>query len=222
MLPHPSSSQVTTSIAPPSTTASVPITTTTNTTNTSASTSTPTPTATPTPTSTPTPTPASIATPAPSSAAPTGGAVLKRPAASDLQRIAGTSATPSVKRQATASGNYNVRSNPTPNPSSFESPAPSHPRQVPQPQRLQQQQQHLYLQQHPTPAMMPAAPALITEDQLHGRTPEELIATILRLQSQQQQFVAQINAQYEHISQQLQDLRGSLIASHQAAASVRN
>jgi hypothetical protein len=68
--------------------------------------------------------------------------------------------------------------------------------------------------------MMPT-PAFITEDQLHGRTPEQLIATILHLQNQHQQFIVQINAQYESINQQLNELRGSLIASHHAAASVR-
>ncbi|KAI1810520.1 transcriptional activator of glycolytic enzymes-domain-containing protein [Poronia punctata] len=180
MPPIPSLGQVTDSIASPSTSALIHITTTNS--NTTASTSTPTPTTTPTPASTPTPTPApaTITTPAPRSAAVTRGAV-KRPATSDLQRIAGTSATPSSKkRQATASGSYNPP---------------------------------------PPPAMMPV-PALVTEEQLHGQTPEQLIATILQLQSQQQQFFAQINAQYEHINQQLQDLRGSLIASHQAAASA--
>lgn len=69
--------------------------------------------------------------------------------------------------------------------------------------------------------MMPApAPAPITEDQLHGRTPEQLIATILQLQNQHQHFLAQINAQYESINQQLSELRGGLIASHHAAASA--
>ncbi|KAI8628795.1 transcriptional activator of glycolytic enzymes-domain-containing protein [Xylariaceae sp. FL1651] len=183
MLPRPLTSQVTTSIAPPSTvaaatTAPAPITTTTTTTTTT-----------------------STATPSPGPAALTGAKALKRPAASDLQRIAGTSATPS-KRQATASGNYNVRSIPISR-DPFTTPASSVPQSLLQ----------------PSSAMMPA-PALLTEDQLHGRTPEQLIATILQLQSQHQQFLVQINAQYESINQQLNELRGSLVASYQAAASA--
>ncbi|KAI1750748.1 transcriptional activator of glycolytic enzymes-domain-containing protein [Xylaria castorea] len=203
MLPQlASTSQVTSSIAPPSTlaaaastTAQIPIATTTIT-----------PTA-----------PTNSATPAPGPAARTGASALKRPAASDLQRIAGTSATPS-KRRATGSGNYGVRSVPNltsasaiaGDPGRIEVPASSHPQQL--------------LLFQPSPAMMPApAPASavpLTEDQLHGRTPEQLIATILQLQTQHHQFVVQINAQYESINQQLNDLRGSLIASHQAAASA--
>ncbi|KAI0454180.1 transcriptional activator of glycolytic enzymes-domain-containing protein [Xylaria acuta] len=201
MLPQlASTSQVTSSIAPPSTLAAA------------ASTTAPIPIATTATTTTTTPaTPTSSATPAPGPAARTGASALKRPAASDLQRSAGTSATPS-KRRATGSGNYGVRSIPNPtsagagDPGRIETPASSHPQLLFQ----------------PSPAMMPApAPALpLTEDQLHGRTPEQLIATILQLQTQHQQFVVQINAQYESISQQLNDLRGSLIASHQAAASA--
>lgn len=64
-------------------------------------------------------------------------------------------------------------------------------------------------------------PAVVTEEQLLGRTPEQLIATILQIQMQHQQYVAHISAQFDTISQQLNDLRGSLVASHQAAASVR-
>ncbi|KAI1275949.1 transcriptional activator of glycolytic enzymes-domain-containing protein [Xylaria sp. FL0933] len=188
-----------------------------------------------TPTLTPTPAPAPItttfpttiststATPTPGPAAPTGASALKRPAASDLQHIAGTSATPS-KRQATGSGNPGLRSvnvsaantATSTDPSRFESPALRSPH--PQLQFFK-----------PSPAAatvmarMPApapVPALITEEQLHDRTPEQLIATILQLQSQHHQFLAQINAQYEAISQQLTDLRTSLVASHQAAASA--
>ncbi|KAI0858427.1 transcriptional activator of glycolytic enzymes-domain-containing protein [Xylaria cubensis] len=208
MLPQlASTSQVASSIAPPSTlaaaaastTAPIPIATTTTTTTAATTTTTTTPTA-----------PTSSATPAPGPAARTGASALKRPAASDLQRSAGTSATPS-KRRATGSGNYGVRSIPitiSAGPGRIEVPASSHP-------------QLLF---HPPPAMMPApAPVPVvplTEDQLHGRTPEQLIATILQLQTQHQQFIMQINAQYENITQQLNDLRGSLIASHHAAASA--
>ncbi|KAI1421130.1 transcriptional activator of glycolytic enzymes-domain-containing protein [Xylaria sp. FL1777] len=227
MPPQPSSaSQVTSSssssgTAPPSTvaastTAPIPSATTTTTTTTSIPTTIPT-------------IPTSTATPAPGPAAPTGAIALKRPAASDLQRIAGTSATPS-KRQATGSGNYSARSIPNPtsaasaiasasagasassDPSRFESPTlRSHPQLFFKPSLAT------------ATATMPApapAPALITEDQLHDRTPEQLIATILQLQNQHQHFLAQINAQYESINQQLTDLRSGLVASHQAAASA--
>lgn len=60
-----------------------------------------------------------------------------------------------------------------------------------------------------------------------GRTAEQLISTILQVQAQHQQSVAAISAQYESVSQQLSELRGSLAAffngqaaSHQAVASV--
>ncbi|KAI0872431.1 transcriptional activator of glycolytic enzymes-domain-containing protein [Hypoxylon argillaceum] len=223
-----STSQVTTSsnsssIAPPSTaaaptTAPTPIATTTPTATTTATatttvaatttTTTSIPATAATPTTTTITPPTSTATPAPGPAALTGAIALKRPAASDLQRIAGTSATPS-KRRATGSSNYGVRSVPNPptsarDPGRFDSPAFSHI-QAPVFQPL---------------PVMPAPAALITEDQLHGRTPEQLIATILQLQHQHQQFLMQINAQYESINQQLSDLRGGLIASHQAAASA--
>lgn len=59
-----------------------------------------------------------------------------------------------------------------------------------------------------------------------GRTPEQLMATILQVQALHQQYVASISAQYETISHQLKELRSSLAAfysgqaaSHQAAAS---
>ncbi|KAI0103065.1 transcriptional activator of glycolytic enzymes-domain-containing protein [Nemania sp. FL0031] len=189
-----------------------------NSTTTSTTAATTTPTTTTVPATTATTTPTSTATSTPGPAALTGAIALKRPAASDLQRITGTSATPS-KRRATGSSNYGVRSIPNPpsarEPGRFESPALSHPQAQAQ---AQAQVQALALFQ-PPPAMMPA-PALITEDQLHGRTPEQLIATILQLQNQHQQFLVQINAQYESINQQLSDLRGGLIASHQAAASA--
>ncbi|KAI1076931.1 transcriptional activator of glycolytic enzymes-domain-containing protein [Whalleya microplaca] len=67
---------------------------------------------------------------------------------------------------------------------------------------------------------MSALPAAVTEDQLLGKTPEQLIATILQVQMQHQHCFARISAQYDTINQQLNDLRGALIASHQAAASA--
>ncbi|KAI0390087.1 transcriptional activator of glycolytic enzymes-domain-containing protein [Xylariaceae sp. FL0594] len=226
MVPHPLSSQVSTSIATLPTTASIPITTTATatavTSSTNTNTSVYTPTSTPTTptssTSTATPTPATPALCVAAPATNTGGPVLKRKASSELDRITSTTATPSAKRQATASRDYNVAFDPGPDPSTFETPLASQPQQVPQ--RPQGPQQNPCLPQHLPASMLPANPALVSEDQLHGRTPEQLIATILQLQSQQQQFVSQINAQYEHINQQLQDLRGSLIASHHAAASA--
>ncbi|KAI1111490.1 transcriptional activator of glycolytic enzymes-domain-containing protein [Nemania sp. NC0429] len=212
------STSTTTSTNSNSSSSTTTTTTTTNTTPaTTAATTTTTTVATTAPTAPTAPAaPTSTATPAPGPAALTGARTLKRPAASDLQRIAGTSATPS-KRRATITGPaagpslYGARSIPNPpsasprDPGRCEPPAFSHPQLVLQ----------------PSPAMMPApAPAPITEDQLHGRTPEQLIATILQLQNQHQHFLAQINAQYESINQQLSELRGGLIASHHAAASA--
>ncbi|KAI1326526.1 transcriptional activator of glycolytic enzymes-domain-containing protein [Xylariaceae sp. FL0255] len=141
---------------------------------------------------------------APGPAARTGASTLKRPAASDLQRIAGTTSTPS-KRQATGSGNLSAGS--VPSPSLLSSISPT----------IAAARTQLILQ--PFPAMMPAS-APITKDQLQHRTTDELIGTILDLQAQHQQVIAQINAQYENINQQLNELRGSLVASHQAAATA--
>ncbi|KAI1088996.1 transcriptional activator of glycolytic enzymes-domain-containing protein [Rostrohypoxylon terebratum] len=151
--------------------------------------------------------------PGPGPAAPTGatGATLKRPAAADLQRSAGTSATPS-KRQATSS----TRANPIPNPSPLaaaSAAAASSSSLSATPTTTATQS---YLQPH---AVM-SLPALITEEQLLGRSPEQLIATILQIQMQHQHYVAHISSQFDAISQQLNDLRGSLIASHHAAASA--
>ncbi|KAI1432546.1 transcriptional activator of glycolytic enzymes-domain-containing protein [Xylaria sp. CBS 124048] len=151
--------------------------------------------------------PAPLANTAASTSQPTaltGSIAPKRPAASDPQLIAGPSAT-SSKRQAIGTGAnpFPYTGRPIPNPGQQTHIGPS-------------QAQYFY---RPIPTMMPT-PGLLTEDQLHGRTPEQLIATILQLQAQHQQFVAQINVQYEHINKQLDDLRGSLIASHHAAASA--
>ncbi|KAI0544757.1 transcriptional activator of glycolytic enzymes-domain-containing protein [Xylaria curta] len=227
MLPQlASTSQVTSSssIAPPSTslaaaastTAPIPIATTTTTATTTAVAA----------TTTPNTAPTSSATPAPGPAARTGASSLKRPAASDLQRIAGTSATPSKKR-ATGSGNFGLRSVPNPTSTSASASGASASVSPGDPGRIEvpaSSHSRLLFQPSPAAAMMPApAPVPVvplTEDQLHGRTPEQLIATILQLQTQHQQFVVQINAQYESINQQLNDLRGSLIASHHAAASA--
>ncbi|CAJ2504769.1 Uu.00g121630.m01.CDS01 [Anthostomella pinea] len=163
------------------------------------------------------PTPTST-TPAPGPAAAVAGAAtqptLKRPAASDLQRSAGASATPS-KRQATASSNNNTRT--IPNPSPFQTPFQS-PFQMPAASSSAAAAPRTQLQFQP--AMPLPMPAVVTEDQLQGRSPEQLIATILQIQAQNQQYVAQINAQYDNINQQLNELRGSLVASHQAAASA--
>ncbi|KAI1483204.1 hypothetical protein K445DRAFT_27434 [Daldinia sp. EC12] len=138
------------------------------------------------------------------------GASLKRPAAADLQRTAGASVIPS-KRQATSS----TRTNPIPNPSPLAAApiiAPSSSASAP-PTTTATPSYH-----QPQAAM--SLPAMVTEEQLLGRTPEQLIATILQIQMQHQQYVAHISAQFDAISQQLNDLRGSLVASHQAAASA--
>ncbi|KAH9885364.1 transcriptional activator of glycolytic enzymes-domain-containing protein [Xylariomycetidae sp. FL2044] len=202
----------------------------------------------PTPTSTTTSLPGPAPTPAPAPAA--AGASLKRPAAADLQRSAGPNATtPSTKRQAvqaTTSGYAPThRTNPISNP--IPSHHQQHQHQHQHPHQLQHHHQHHphHPPQHhhtlsasssssvppssalpqPVPQPQPAAavmslPTLVTEDQLLGRTPEQLINTILQIQLQHQQYVAHISAQYENITQQLSDLRGSLVASHQAAASA--
>ncbi|KAI0503436.1 transcriptional activator of glycolytic enzymes-domain-containing protein [Xylaria bambusicola] len=203
------------SIAPPSTvvastTAPIPVATTT-----------PAPTHTTTTTTIPT-IPTSSATITPGPAAPTGAIALKRPAASDLQRIAGTSATPS-KRQATGSGSHSLRSIPNPTSAagaSVSASASTDPSRFESPALLSHHTQLLFQPASATVTATMPAPALLTEDQLHDRTPEQLIATILQLQSQHQHFLAQINAQFESINQQLTDLRSGLVASHQAAASA--
>lgn len=53
-------------------------------------------------------------------------------------------------------------------------------------------------------------PMLVTEDQLIGRTPEQLITTILQIQAHHQQYAATISAQYESVAQQLSDVKASL------------
>ncbi|KAI1468999.1 transcriptional activator of glycolytic enzymes-domain-containing protein [Daldinia caldariorum] len=138
------------------------------------------------------------------------GASLKRPAAADLQHTAGASVIPS-KRQATSI----TRTNPIPNPSLLAAApiiAPSYSASAPPTTTAT-----LFYRQ-PQAAM--SVPTMVTEEQLLGRTPEQLIATILQIQMQHQQYVAHISAQFDVISQQLNDLRGSLVASHQAAASA--
>ncbi|OTB00473.1 hypothetical protein M426DRAFT_235715 [Hypoxylon sp. CI-4A] len=148
-----------------------------------------------------------VPVPGPGPAA-TGATPLKRPAAADLQRSAGTSATAS-KRQATSA----ARTNPVPNPTPLAAASSSSASAPPTTTATQQQP---YLQ----PQVVMSLPAAVTEEQLLGRTPEQLIATILQIQMQHQQDVARISAQFDSISQQLNELRGSLVASHQAAASA--
>ena len=76
----------------------------------------------------------------------------------------------------------------------------------------------------PVPVPVPA----LTADQLLGKSPDQLVATILQIQSQHQQYVAYLSTQYDNISQQLGELRASLqafyggqAAAHQAASAVR-
>ncbi|KAI0007544.1 transcriptional activator of glycolytic enzymes-domain-containing protein [Xylariaceae sp. FL0662B] len=163
-------------------------------------------------TSAPAPVPVPVPIPGPSAAAAgAGGANLKRPAAADLQRTAGASATP-TKRQATSTSSQRV---PVPNPG-LSSSSSSHRQASATPTTTATQSHHLFQPQ----AVMSALPAVVTEDQLLGKTPEQLIATILQVQMQHQHCFARISAQYDTINQQLNDLRGALIASHQAAASA--
>ncbi|KAI1775952.1 transcriptional activator of glycolytic enzymes-domain-containing protein [Hypoxylon cercidicola] len=152
---------------------------------------------------------ATSATPVPGPGPAATGATLKRPAAADLQRSAGTSATPS-KRQATSG----TRANPIPNPSPLAAAGPASSSSASVPPTTTATQPYL------PPQVAMSLPAVVTEEQLLGRTPEQLIATILQIQMQHQQYVAHISAQFDTISQQLNELRGSLVASHQAAASA--
>ncbi|RYP78711.1 hypothetical protein DL771_000378 [Monosporascus sp. 5C6A] len=85
---------------------------------------------------------------------------------------------------------------------------------------------------YPLPPPLPSAhqhppQTTLTEDQLLGRPPDQLVATILQIQSQHQQYVAHLSAQYENILQQLGELRASLlifyggqVANYQAAMSA--
>ena len=68
---------------------------------------------------------------------------------------------------------------------------------------------------------------VLTEEQLSGRSPDQLVATILQIQTQHQQYAAHLALQYDSISQQLAELRASLqafyggqAAAHQAASAV--
>ncbi|KAK7943390.1 uncharacterized protein PG986_012503 [Apiospora aurea] len=160
---------------------------------------------------------------------PTPGSTAgtKRPATSDLHRAAGATSTP-TKRHATkgsvgsAAGaglaGASIMQTPTTAP-----PAPPPPPLHHQPPPPQYPHQHV-LAPGPAHAPAPPMPAVITEDQLVGRTPEQLMATILQVQNQHQQYVASISAQYESITHQLNELRSSLAAfyngqsaAHQAA-----
>ncbi|KAI1453354.1 transcriptional activator of glycolytic enzymes-domain-containing protein [Annulohypoxylon moriforme] len=154
--------------------------------------------------------------PGPSPAPPTGatGATLKRPAAADLQRSAGTSATPS-KRQATSS----TRTNPIPNPSPLAA-ASAAAAAAASSSSISATPTTTATQSYLQPHAVMSLPALVTEEQLLGRSPEQLVATILQIQMQHQHYVAHISSQFDAISQQLNDLRGSLVASHHAAASA--
>ncbi|KAI2466282.1 transcriptional activator of glycolytic enzymes-domain-containing protein [Annulohypoxylon bovei var. microspora] len=149
--------------------------------------------------------------PGPGPAAQTGGtgATLKRPAAADLQRSAGTSATPS-KRQATSG----TRTNPIPNPSPLAAAAAASSSSVSATPTTTATQSYLQ------PQAVMSLSTVITEEQLLGKTPEQLIATILQIQMQHQQYVAHISTQFDTITQQLNELRGSLLASHHAAVSA--
>ncbi|KAK8097208.1 hypothetical protein PG999_013152 [Apiospora kogelbergensis] len=164
---------------------------------------------------------------------PTPGSTAgtKRPATSDLHRAAGATSTP-TKRHATKGSVGSSAGAGLAGASIMQTPTTGPP--APPPPPLHQQQHHpppppQYPHQHvlaPGPAHAPAPPmpALITEDQLAGRTPEQLMATILQIQNQHQQYFASVSAQYESITHQLNELRSSLAAfyngqsaAHQAA-----
>lgn len=158
---------------------------------------------------------ASIQTPLTAAAAGT-----KRPAASDLQRTAGAQATTPSKRHATTkastvAGPHTI--------SAFALGGVAAPPSLGAPVA---NMSHAALPNNSH--SIPQVPAPLTEDQLLGRSPEQLVATILQVQAQHQQYIAAISAQYDSITQQLSDMRGSLAAlystqaSHfQNAASVR-
>ncbi|KAK8053221.1 hypothetical protein PG996_012522 [Apiospora saccharicola] len=156
---------------------------------------------------------------------PTPGSTAgtKRPATSDLHRAAGATSTP-TKRHATkgsvgsAAGaglaGASIMQTPTTAP-----PAPPPPPLHHQPPPPQYPHQHV-LAPGPAHAPPPPMPTMITEDQLLGRPPEQLMATILQIQNQHQQYVASISAQYESITHQLNELRSSLAAFYNGQASA--
>lgn len=183
-------------------------------------------------------TPSSSTLPA-ATAAAHGSAGAKRPAASDLQVTAG-GATPSNKRQATS---------PPSTAPSRPAAAPTNTAPSPSARPVSRHHNHQNQNRHAPPASPAAQPAMsvstttavpvlpipsaamlhppLTEDQLHGKSHDQLVHAVLQLQSQHQHYVAHISAQYDNISQQLSELRSSLLAfysgqaaCHQAAASV--
>ncbi|KAH7040969.1 transcriptional activator of glycolytic enzymes-domain-containing protein [Microdochium trichocladiopsis] len=155
----------------------------------------------------------------------------KRPAAADLQRSVSTA--PPLKRPATSSTVPLPAS--TIKGSGSPSPAPAiiyheYMRQLPASTALPQVMStsatttSIPLLPVPSAAMMHQP---LTADQLQGKSSEQLIHAVLQLQSQHHQYVAHISTQYQNISQQLAELRGSLhafysgqAACHQAAASA--
>ncbi|KAK8070065.1 hypothetical protein PG994_006681 [Apiospora phragmitis] len=159
---------------------------------------------------------------------PTPGSTAgtKRPATSDLHRAAGATSTP-TKRHATKGSVGSTAGAGLAGASIMQTPTTAPP--APPPPPLHHPPPPQYPHQHilaPGPAHAPAPPmpAVITEEQLVGRTPEQLMATILQIQNQHQQYVASISAQYESIAHQLNELRSSLAAfyngqsaAHQAA-----
>ncbi|KAI0129917.1 transcriptional activator of glycolytic enzymes-domain-containing protein [Xylariales sp. AK1849] len=140
--------------------------------------------------------------PSPSAGIPTPStaAGTKRPAASDLHRSAGAQATP-TKRHAT-------KASAIAGPAGVVGAGGGAPVAV----------MPASLSSVGSPLQMPPMPMLVTEDQLSGRSPEQLIATILQIQAQHQQYIANISAQYESITQQLNELKGSLAAFYSGQA----
>ncbi|KAK6080534.1 hypothetical protein SCUP234_05080 [Seiridium cupressi] len=148
--------------------------------------------------------------PSPSAGIPTPNTVTgnKRPATSDLQQSAGVHATP-TKRHATkvsaVAGPHSIPAFAT----TGGAPAGGAPIAA-------MSSSHGGL---PNSQPMSQPPQLVTEDQLVGRTPEQLIATILSVQAQHQQYAATISAQYDSISQQLSEIRASLANLYSGQAS---
>jgi hypothetical protein len=158
----------------------------------------------------------------PSAGIPTPNTVAagsKRSAASDLQRTAGLQATPS-KRHATAKATAAVAGPPSMPAFGVGGMAPSPGKGVP----VAAMSSLTALSNSHPPSQ---TPMLVTEDQLIGRTPEQLITTILQIQAHHQQYAATISAQYESVAQQLSDVKASLASlfngqalQFQAASSV--
>ena len=72
------------------------------------------------------------------------------------------------------------------------------------------------VESHDTPQINGAIPshrpALVTEDQLRGKSSDELVQVVLQLQSSYSEQVADLKGQYATLSSQLNDLKATLAA----------